>query len=438
MTFIAYREEEFDYTHENQIFDELIKKCQLVWGNTEDLVLLFGNISCEGAEIDALLIKKKGIIVIDFKNYGGILEVDENNTWYADGEEVKGGNKINPYRQIRDNRYSVMDFFKKKDLVHKRVDLGHISGMVLFHKPILPDEAKYSLPESSKPWLHIVDFDHVIENVNQIASPKITLSNKDIERIAKDIGIQKYKIPDSSSFSREADFEIKNQTSIASSFSSTTSFDLTFFHKASWDNAQLLIRPSTHLVAFNPNKETEESSILDNFDFDNKALKNLYLHICNSLHKEEAVVTSVTHSNYKEIYTFENTQNQKFCILELQYNKKYHVTSIKSPQSMPEDFAKNLIFAITSLECDLDSMPSFDNNFQEEVYSFIKRKLSFQEVKIYGVEHNQNHEIYYLKKDQESIKIRIDYNNKNYVTRIAPLESTTLDFADFVQSIFVP
>ena len=75
MTFHAYRSTAFDHTHENKAFDKLYELLKAQWAELDEPLHLFGNFYVDGCEIDALVIKRNAFIVIDFKDYGGTLEV---------------------------------------------------------------------------------------------------------------------------------------------------------------------------------------------------------------------------------------------------------------------------------------------------------------------------------------------------------------------------
>ena len=68
----------------------------------------------EGAEVDLVCILPTAVMVADFKNYRGRLTGSENGPWLIDGVTVKGGAKLNPYVQLRDNRTSVRNWRREK------------------------------------------------------------------------------------------------------------------------------------------------------------------------------------------------------------------------------------------------------------------------------------------------------------------------------------
>ena len=75
MTFKAYRAAPFNHTHENHAFDYLHDLLEAHWVEQDEPLRLLGNFYVDGKEIDALVIKRNAIIVIDF-----IAEIAEGAT----------------------------------------------------------------------------------------------------------------------------------------------------------------------------------------------------------------------------------------------------------------------------------------------------------------------------------------------------------------------
>lgn len=188
----AYRTQPFQTTHENRAFDALYGELKRVWQESEELVVLLGNFYCQGSEIDAAVLKRDSISVIDFKDYEGKISFSENGRWYADQVEIKGGNKRNPYLQIRDNKFSFLDFIKTVDPLPsgRSPNYGHISGIVVFHKSIEFDDTQ--VPRTIAPWFHVVDLAHTAERLSQITSRAIDLSVDDIAFILQRLAIPLY------------------------------------------------------------------------------------------------------------------------------------------------------------------------------------------------------------------------------------------------------
>lgn len=185
----------FTTTHENTIFDELIHRLDSRWGNSDELITLIGNVNCNAHELDALIVKGDSITVVDFKNYGGNLTFSENAPWKANGVQVRGGSKPNPFIQIRDNKFAVKAYFEtnkgKVFLNGNTPSLNHISCVVLFHSPIVFDQNE--IPGKIASWFHIADLDTVVQKLYHLTSREISLSNEEIFNFPKQLGVHEYK-----------------------------------------------------------------------------------------------------------------------------------------------------------------------------------------------------------------------------------------------------
>ena len=193
MTVRAFLGTKYGTTEENKVFDELLEKLSERWQDSDDLVAVLGNFFCNGSEIDAAIIKKDSITVVDFKNYGGRVTFSENDYWYADEIRVRGGNKLNPFQQIRDNKYALLNYLQDRPSVinpDKNVNYGHISGIVVFHRPIEFDQSMIGHP--TRMWFHVTDIDHISQLLYQITSKQIQLSKSEILNIPESLGIKDY------------------------------------------------------------------------------------------------------------------------------------------------------------------------------------------------------------------------------------------------------
>lgn len=190
MTFKAYRATPFSHAHENHAFNHLHDLLLSYWGEQDEPLHLLGNFYVDGNEIDALVIKRNAIIVIDFKDYGGNLTFSENGRWRIDGKEVRGGNKTNPYQQIRDNKFQLLNYLKNQIDFQSSPNLGHIAGLCLFHQNIEFDAS--TLPHNISRWFHITGMSSAIRSIDVIVSSKICFSNVDIKSIIAKLDVPVY------------------------------------------------------------------------------------------------------------------------------------------------------------------------------------------------------------------------------------------------------
>lgn len=190
----VYIGEKFSYKHEQEIFDSLIKKLNKEYDGSNETITLVGNYYYNNQEIDATIFKKDAVIVIDFKKYGGKIKFSENGKWYADSDIVKGGNKINPFIQIRSNKFALVNFFKNHNneiiKTKKELNYGHISGMIIFHNPITFD--KNSLPENLKKWFFITDYNNCITEIKNISNKALDFTNDEINNIIRILNVSDY------------------------------------------------------------------------------------------------------------------------------------------------------------------------------------------------------------------------------------------------------
>lgn len=178
MSLKVFKNQDYDFTHENEQFRKLVEILKEKFNKTDDLNLLFANIYFGGVPLDALFVKRNAIVVIEFKNYTGNLSVAENGVWsLGDGTIVKGGAGKNPFMQIRANKFSVLN---ELNVWFSRpyVNLGQISGVVVFNQPITITR-DYISPRS-KSWFHICDMDDIGNKLEDIASQGINYTESDL------------------------------------------------------------------------------------------------------------------------------------------------------------------------------------------------------------------------------------------------------------------
>ena len=198
MSLKVYRFSNYLNTAEREQFRSL---CKLLKNSSEDYILV-ANPIINGRELDALLIKRHAIIILEFKNYSGVLSASEYGDWHIkNGEDqdvvVKGGygNK-NPFIQLSHNRWSVINKFKD-DLdsefpeYSELVNAYHISGLIVFNGEIT--EGKYDFPSKIKTWLRISDMDHVRETIEDVTSDQINFNDALWRELPTFLKVQDYE-----------------------------------------------------------------------------------------------------------------------------------------------------------------------------------------------------------------------------------------------------
>lgn len=178
--------EEFEHEHETRMFQSLSAALGPHFSG-DDPAFLFGNVMCNGRDLDGILLKSDGICVIELKAYSGRLIFSENGPWWADDQMVRGGNQQNPFRQVRNNKFGLLEFLNRN--AHGKIpeqNWGQISGNVIFD-PVIDFDSR-ELPATISPWFHICDLSEAGPVLSGIHSPGITLQNSHLEDLASMFG----------------------------------------------------------------------------------------------------------------------------------------------------------------------------------------------------------------------------------------------------------
>lgn len=193
MAFKAYLNSKFQTTHENQIFDELIKRLHAKYKDTPESVALLGNFFYNNRDIDAMIIKPDGVIIIDFKDYGGTVKFSENGVWTADNKPIKGGSFTNPFQQLRASRNCISNFFKThKDEIfagNKNVTYYDLYCLVMFHQNVTLEN---SLPAETRKWFFVSDIHNIAQASYQITNTELNLETEEIEKVTSLLELVEY------------------------------------------------------------------------------------------------------------------------------------------------------------------------------------------------------------------------------------------------------
>lgn len=171
----------YSTTHENRIWNKLVDILTNEFSNRSEEIFLIGNLMVDGRELDALVVKEDAVVVVDFKDYGGVLTISENQPWTASGVNVNSSRK-NPFAQLSDNKYAVLNILKNKlpEGFENWINIGHINALVMFHQPIDYDisNLKYDLSASASRWFHVCDIEHVVRTIDEITSSQTSLKGQ--------------------------------------------------------------------------------------------------------------------------------------------------------------------------------------------------------------------------------------------------------------------
>ena len=191
MPLLVYRPNLFKNTAENLQFRALctelkrrIEANDSKGGNKKSLSIMVGNFNFAEKEFDAFLIKKEGIILLEFKNYGGRITVS-NNEWKGESDGrpfvIKGGSGgKTPLEQARLNRNAfIRNITGSFALTNEQAQ--KISTLVVFnHKCDIENRLRFNV----QTWLNITDNTDFFGAVESIVDKDMNLTPIDMKRIA--------------------------------------------------------------------------------------------------------------------------------------------------------------------------------------------------------------------------------------------------------------
>ena len=187
-----------DYSsHENEkkMLEKFLSQLVPVYGdNSNRWIYVIYNAMWSGQEVDLVCITQDSIIVADFKNYSGSLVGQENGEWMMtnlQGETlpVKGGGQINPFVQVRKNKYAVMEWLKSESMLVSD-NIGHMAGLILFTEI---KEAQIKLSHGVSQWFHVSDIPHIGRHLPSYCSKEINIAQSEAQEIVDALHLQAYE-----------------------------------------------------------------------------------------------------------------------------------------------------------------------------------------------------------------------------------------------------
>lgn len=185
-------------SYENTFFREFAKNLSGLFNKYDIEGLLIGNSQCiysENLQIDALLVTKKTVCIIDFKNFEGTIKLPEPNSfatkaWTNESNDmIKGGSHINPYKQLFQQKKALTWVYhnsKLKTELGKRFNPSHTKKIVCFHNPIILDGIIPHKDEIDFFIAHKGNYLEIIKDIIDVNDEQMNLDSEAFE-IFKDI-----------------------------------------------------------------------------------------------------------------------------------------------------------------------------------------------------------------------------------------------------------
>lgn len=191
MPLLVYRPHLFENTAENLQFrclcEELKRRISIAdKHNKPELCLFVGNFNFAEKEFDAFMIKRNGIILIEFKNFGGKISIS-NNEWkiVSEGKTtgiIKGGSGgKTPLEQARLNRNAfIRNMVDSMTLTQSQAQ--KIASLVVFNHNA---EIENNLRLNVQTWLNVCDNRSFFGTIESIVNKDFDFSALEMKRIAE-------------------------------------------------------------------------------------------------------------------------------------------------------------------------------------------------------------------------------------------------------------
>ena len=169
MALHIYKISEYDHAAEKRQFYDICNMLRQAYADKAGDCIFIGNCNIEGVELDALLVTRGGIRILEFKNWGGSIVARENGDWKSDGMIIEGGaGGKTPYGQIRLNRSRAARGLTRL----LGVAPADISAAIVFAKNAEIDTLQLS--DTVKTWLTVCDNAHLDAVLRGLDAPKLS------------------------------------------------------------------------------------------------------------------------------------------------------------------------------------------------------------------------------------------------------------------------
>lgn len=220
---LEVRKNTFSKNYENTFFREFAKYLSTSFSETGKSGLLIGSPFCEIEErlqIDALLITKHVVCIIDFKNFGGQINIPvekdfELGIWSNnEGEQIKGGSSINPFIQLKNQKRRFSDVYNNhisNNLSQgDKLECKHVVSIVCFQKEVTLNR---QIPSSRELAFWIIDrlnFVEKIKDIVDVVDREVLISEKSYDSFKKIFKADLFKIDDKPLEDKLKDFAEKS------------------------------------------------------------------------------------------------------------------------------------------------------------------------------------------------------------------------------------
>jgi len=185
---------DFDHPHEEEAAERAIHALEELYGESRDFCFLVLNFHCGGEDFDALVLKRKAILIIDFKDCNKPVVGGANGNWHVKGDSsaVLNEGRRNPYQQVRDYRYALMRYLDEhrssflSPQKASQASFEHVSSVVCITPDKHPD-SEFDIDFGKERWFRVVGLPELADLVKRERSPQISLNKTEARKFVKDV-----------------------------------------------------------------------------------------------------------------------------------------------------------------------------------------------------------------------------------------------------------
>jgi len=164
----------------------------------DQTVFMITNLRVNNGEIDCLLLRPNGPVILELKAYcGKIIGTENDRFWHvvtSSGKQIDL--KCNLFTKLRYYRFDMMDLLKRRLVplipnLEENKKLGNISAWGYFERTSVypPEQVNMRIAK----WFNIVTIDTLTEQL-EISNSGYTLFEKDLQSIVDDFHVESYTI----------------------------------------------------------------------------------------------------------------------------------------------------------------------------------------------------------------------------------------------------
>jgi len=208
----------------------------------------------------------------------------------------------------------LLNFLKKQQIFNEGnvVDLGHISGIILFHQPIEFDNS--AIPQKIASWFHVTDIQNVTKLLYQITSKKISLSDEELLRFPKIFDLKQYEFERPKIDSIEKDLKDKEKfiEELSRLIDILASIDI-----AKKESDKVIERHDEFINHFYPKRKPEELNYnLNNYHKNYEAKQQRFIQRQEEKRKNQIeLINNLNSNNGFVLNEFTNNKDLKECLL---------------------------------------------------------------------------------------------------------------------------